>query len=73
MKMFEFRLKIHWYLFLGVQLDNGWSTNRRQTIIWTNADPIDSRIYAALGGEKLSHGELIESFPRHQYDPCITG
>ena len=24
--------------------------NRRQAIIWTNADPIHLRIYAALGG-----------------------
>ena len=25
----------------------------RQTIIWTNADPILWRIYAALGGDEL--------------------
>ena len=28
--------------------------NRRQAIIWTNADPIHWRIYAALGGDELS-------------------
>ena len=35
-------------------LDNGLAPNRRQTIIWTNADPIYRRIYAALGGEELT-------------------
>ena len=28
---------------------------RRQTIIWTNADPIHRRIYAAQGGDELTH------------------
>ena len=32
-------------------LDNGLAPNRRQAVIWTNADPIHWRIYAALGGE----------------------
>ena len=27
-----------------------------QAIIWTNADPIHWRIYAALGGDELSSG-----------------
>ena len=27
----------------------------RQVIIWTNADPIHRRIYAALGGDELTH------------------
>ena len=35
------------YLIIG--LDNGLAPNRRQAIIWTNADPIHWRIYAALG------------------------
>ena len=26
--------------------------NRQQAIIWTNADPVDWRIYAALGGDE---------------------
>ena len=30
---------------------NGLAPNRRQAIIWTNADPIHWRIYAALGVE----------------------
>ena len=34
-------------------LDNGLAPNRRQAIIWTNADPIHWRIYAALGGDEL--------------------
>ena len=32
----------------SVGLDNGLAPNRRQAIIWTNADPIYWRIYAAL-------------------------
>ena len=43
MKIYEFRLKFHWSLFLRVQLtyssidsDNGLATTRRQAIIWTN-------------------------------------
>ena len=27
--------------------------NRHQAIIWTNADPVHRRIYAALGGDEL--------------------
>ena len=29
--------------------DNSLVPNRRQAIIWTNADPVHRRIYAALG------------------------
>ena len=36
--------------------DNGLAPNRRQAIIWTNADPIDWRVYAALGGDELKQG-----------------
>ena len=32
-----------------IDLDNGLALKRRQEIIWTNADPIYWRIYAALG------------------------
>ena len=38
-----------------VGLDNGLAPNRRQAIIWTNADPIHWRIYAALGQYELTH------------------
>ena len=38
----------------SIGLDNGLARNRRQAIIWTNADPIHGRIYAALGGDKLT-------------------
>ena len=34
-------------------LDNGLVPNRRLAIIWTDADPIHWRIYAALGGDEL--------------------
>ena len=60
MKSFVFWFEFHWNLFIRVQLPitehwfrYGLATNRRQTIIWTNADPIHWRIYAALGGDKL--------------------
>ena len=59
-KTVEFLLNLHWSLFLKVQLtatsiglDNGLAPNRRQTIIWTNTDPILRRIYSALGGDDL--------------------
>ena len=57
-KSFLFGLTFPWSLFLRVQLtiaqhwfgsDNGLAPNRRQAIIWTNADSIHWRIYAALG------------------------
>ena len=46
-----------WY---SIGLDNGLAPNRRQAIIWTNADPIHWRIYAALGGDELTHEPLGE-------------
>ena len=38
----------------SIGLDNGLVLNRCQSIIWTNADPIHWRIYAALGLNELS-------------------
>ena len=35
-------------------LDNGSAPNRRQAIIWTDADPIHWRIYVSLGGDELT-------------------
>ena len=35
----------------SIGLDNGLAPNKRQAIIWTNADPINWRIYATLGDE----------------------
>ena len=34
--------------------DNGLAPNRRQSITWTNTDPVHWRIYGALGGDELS-------------------
>ena len=55
-------IQISLKLFLGVQLTigqhasgNGLAPNRRQAIIWTNADSIHWRIYAALGGNEVIH------------------
>ena len=36
------------------QPGNGLVPNRRQTIIWTNVDPIHWRIYVAPGGDELN-------------------
>ena len=48
MKNFVFWLKVHWSLlpgvqftiYLGIGLNNSLTPNRRQAIIWINADPI---------------------------------
>ena len=39
---------------MSIGLDDGLAPNRRQAFIWTNADPIHWRIYAALGGDELT-------------------
>ena len=39
--------------------NNGLAPNRRQAIIWTNADLIHWRIYAPYGGDQLSI-ELVD-------------
>ena len=51
MKSFVFWLKIY------IGLDNGLAPNRRWAIIWTNADPIHWRIYAALRGMSLTYDD----------------
>ena len=38
----------------SIGLDNVLAPNRRHTTIWTTADPIYWRIYAALGGDELT-------------------
>ena len=44
----------------SIGLNNGLAPNRRQVIIWTNADPIHWRIHTTLGGDefnkRLTHG-----------------
>ena len=35
-------------------LDNGLAPNRRQGIIWTNAEPIRWHIHVAPGGNELN-------------------
>ena len=39
--------------YVSIGSDNGLIPSRRQAIIWTNADPVQCRIYAALGGDEL--------------------
>ena len=64
-KSFVFWLIIHWHLFLRVQwtITQHWfmAPNRRQAIIWTNADPIHRRIYASLGADALIHRYIYAS------------
>ena len=53
----------------SIGLDNGLAPNRRQAIIWTNADPIIWRIYAALGGDELTEAVAecsLEKFQTYQ-------
>ena len=43
----------------SIGLDNGLAPNRWQAIIWTNADPINWRIYATLGGDELTQMFIV--------------
>ena len=44
--------------YSNLGLDKGLAPNRWQAIIWTNADPIRWRIYAALGGDESTQWPL---------------
>ena len=74
LKIFEFRIKFHGNLFLRVQLTvsigsgNGLAPRRRQAITWTNADPVNRRIYAALGGDELNSHHKTHSTSNQYYD-----
>ena len=71
MTSFVFWLKCHCNLFRSVQLiiTQHWfrKWNRRQAIIWTNADTIYWRIYAGLGGKwvKLSSIDMPDDVSWH--------
>ena len=64
MKIIIFWFKIYrsWFLSVppinsqqpSIGYDNGLAPNRRQAIIWNNADPIHWRIYAALRRDELT-------------------
>ena len=70
--MIEFRFKFHWSLFQpSTGLDNGLAPNRRQAIIWTNADPIHWRIYAALG--EMSYYEFEVRLHKLHIDTIDAG
>ena len=45
----------------SIGLDNGLAPNRWQAIIWTNADPINWRIYATLGGDELTQMFIVSA------------
>ena len=40
--------------YSSIGWNNGITLNRRQAIIWTNADPVHWRIYAVLSGDELN-------------------
>ena len=56
-------VKFHWsssgsdWQQSSIGWDNGLAPNRRQAIFWANADPIQRRIYAALGRDELIPGD----------------
>ena len=68
MKSVAYCSKFHW----SIGLDNGLASNRRQAIIWTYANPIHWRIYAALGGDglKSEHNWNTSENPLHDYRPA---
>ena len=77
-KMYQFRLRFLWSLFLKLQLtifqhcfsigsDNGLAQHRRQAIIWTNDDPVQRRIYASLDLEKKLEKKKNVSFLDFKY------
>ena len=43
----------------NIGLDNGLSPGRRQAIIWTNADPIHWRTYAAQRRDGLDRDNMV--------------
>ena len=45
--------------YCSIGLHNGLAPNRRQAIIWTNADPIHWCIYTALWEDELTHCGLM--------------
>ena len=51
--MFCILMKISLNFVPTAPIDNGLAPNRRQVIIWTNADPIHWRVYAAPGGDEF--------------------
>ena len=53
-----------------ISLDNGLAPNRRQAIIWTNAEPVHWCIYASLGGDELKRIS-IEYIPWNMCTTCV--
>ena len=63
MQMKEFGFKFHWKLIIysqgsSIGSGNGLAPNRRQAIVWTNADLINWRIYTTLKGDELRRAIL---------------
>ena len=56
----------------SIGLDNGLAPNRRQAIIWTNADLIDWRIYMALGADELKAEAWMNDYIPMSHMDIIT-
>ena len=66
--------KLRIFIKPSIGLDNGLAPNRPQAIIWTNADPIHWRIYAALGGDEFwpeAENFLNRSWNLFYDCPCV--
>ena len=66
MKIFELQIKFHWNMesnwqYVSIGSDDGLASSRRQVIIWSIADPVHWRIYAALGGDELNEPTMTHS------------
>ena len=66
LKRFAFWLKftevssyVSYRKYASIGLDNSLVKNTPHAIIWTNADPIHWRIYAALGGDEFMSGYAL--------------
>ena len=72
-KMYKFRLKFHWILFLRVQQyssigsDDGLASTRRQAIIWTNDGLVYWCICASLSLNELTKPNMILSERCHNH------
>ena len=50
----------------SIGLVNGLMPNRRQAVIWTNADPVHWRLYAALEGDELTNDYMGHPVARRE-------
>ena len=61
---FKFGQASNWQVPI-IGLDNAFASNRRQAIIWTNADLIRWRMYTTLGGDEIR--DFVRNFKGYFY------